>query len=100
MEHAVKIDTKILALLVTIGVLTGGNIVANLVSNKEQDIRDENMMALIVELKSDLKESTRWRYTSDQATEDKKLIYALIDAVNQRVAIGERRLEMLEAKQQ
>ncbi|MGW8178859.1 MAG: hypothetical protein ACWGQW_08875, partial [bacterium] len=50
----------------------------------------------ITEVKDALREGTRLRYTSEDATKDKQLMLELIKQINVRIDLSEKRLERLE----
>jgi hypothetical protein len=60
--------------------------------------RVDYLAQTLSELRADLATGTRLRYTSEDASRDKALLTALLEATNKRIDLAEQRLMRLENK--
>ena len=58
----------------------------------------EYMGVAIEQIRTEFNAATRFRYTSEDATRDKALMTALLEAINRRIDLAEQRINRLENK--
>jgi hypothetical protein len=99
-DNTIKIRNWVAGLIVTIFLAAAGQALVVVTSITELRANYTTMLRDMADMKSELRQmiqsGTQKRYTSEDATADKKIMLDLLQSINSRVAMSELRLERLE----